>query len=167
MTSARNSKNSKPGSPVPPRGFTLVELMVSVAIALVLLGVGVPSLSSFLRHQGIATASFDVTSMLILARSEAIKRNTDVVVTPISSDWKNGWTVDVTANSVTTTLGRQAAYTGLAIASSVASVTYGSNGRIQGTTIPTFAITGTGTSHSRCVSVSLSGLPNSKTGACS
>lgn len=147
------------------RGFTLTELMITVAIAAILLGIGLPSLSSFMGSQAITTASHDVTSMLVLARSEAIKRNTNVVATPVSGDWKNGWTVDVTVGGVTTTLGRQSAYNGLTITSPVSSVTYGSNGRVQGSTVPTFEITGS--SHTRCVKVTLSGLPNGKTGSCS
>ncbi|HJV85913.1 MAG TPA: GspH/FimT family pseudopilin [Noviherbaspirillum sp.] len=146
-------------------GFTLTELLVTMTISAILLGIGIPSFTSFIGSQGATTASHDVTSMLTLARSEAIKRNTNVVATPVSGDWKNGWTVDVTAGGTTTTLNKQAAYKGLAITSSVTSVTYGSNGRIQGSTVPTFEITGN--SHTRCVKVTLSGLPNSKTGSCS
>lgn len=148
-----------------PGGFTLTELMITVTIAAVLLGIGVPSLSSFMGSQAITTASHDVTAMLVLARSEAIKRNANVVATPVSGDWKNGWTVDVTVGGATTTLGKQSAYNGLTITSPVASVTYGSNGRVQGSTVPTFEITGS--SHTRCVKVTLSGLPNGKTGSCS
>ncbi|HJV80018.1 GspH/FimT family pseudopilin [Noviherbaspirillum sp.] len=146
-------------------GFTLTELMITVAIAAILLGIGLPSLSSFMGSQAITTASHDVTAMLVLARSEAIKRNANVVATPVSGDWKNGWTVDVTIGGATTTLGKQSAYNGLTITSPVSSVTYGSNGRVQGLTVPTFEITGG--SHTRCVKVTLSGLPNGKTGSCS
>ncbi len=146
-------------------GFTLTELLVTLTISAILLGIGVPSFVSFIGGQAATTASHDVTSMLILARSEAIKRNTDVVATPVSGDWKNGWTVDVTSGGTTTTISKQAAYKGLTITSSATSVTYGSNGRVQGSTVPTFEIAGN--SRTRCVKVTLSGLPNGTTGSCS
>lgn len=165
MTSARLPK---PDRIAPVRdgvqGFTLIEMMVTVAIAAILLGIGVPSLSSFIRSQSVKTASFDVTSALVFARSEAIKRNADVVITPVSSDWKNGWTVTVSMNGNTSTLGRQSEYKNLSIATAASSITYRANGRIAGAVMPRFEITGDASK--RCVSVSLSGLPSSKTGAC-
>lgn len=161
MTSTAHSGKST----IRHSGFTLVELLVTLSIAAVMMSIGMPSLVDFIKNQAVGTASFDVTSTLVMARSEAIKRNTNVVVTPTTSNWKDGWAVTVTSGGTTTTLGRQAAYSSaVAITSSVTSVTYGGNGRVQGTTVPTFAISGS--SRARCVSVSLSGLPNSKTGAC-
>lgn len=147
------------------RGFTLIELIVTLSITAVLLGIGIPSFVSFIRGQAVKTASFDITSMLVFARSEAIKRNTTVLVTPESGDWAKGWTTTTTApDGTTATLAKQAAFSGLTVTTSATSVTYGSNGRVQGTTPPSFEITGS--SNTRCVSVSLSGLPNSKTGSC-
>jgi len=70
--------------PTRSRGFTLTELMVKVTIAAILLAIGIPSFRSFILGQRVKTASFDTVYTLTLARSEAIKRNSDVVITPAS-----------------------------------------------------------------------------------
>jgi type IV fimbrial biogenesis protein FimT len=166
MKSPRILTFSDARPPARMRGVTLIELIVTLAISAVLLGIGVPSFVSFIRNQAVKTASFDITSMLIFARSEAIKRNADVVITPTSGNWAYGWAVTTTSGGATTTLSAQSAFSGLTITASIASLSYGSNGRVQGTTQPSFQISGNGSTDTRCVSVSLSGLPNSKTGSC-
>jgi type IV fimbrial biogenesis protein FimT len=55
-------------------GFTLVELMVTIAIAAILLGLGVPSFRTLIENNRIAAASNDIVTALQFARSEAVKR---------------------------------------------------------------------------------------------
>ncbi|QDZ27210.1 GspH/FimT family pseudopilin [Noviherbaspirillum sp. UKPF54] len=159
-----------PGRPLRAPGFTLVELMITIAISAILLGLAAPSFSSFIKSQTVRTASSDLNAALIFARSEAIKRNSDVVITPASGGWQNGWTVTVTtvagvdSTASTTTLGSQASFSGLTITGPTGGLTYGSDGRLAGTTMPTFQISGSAST--RCVSVGLSGVPMSKTGSC-
>jgi type IV fimbrial biogenesis protein FimT len=141
------------------RGFTLIEMMVTVGIAVILLGIGMPSFTSFIRNQAVKTASFDLSSALVLARSEAIKRNADVVIAAATGGWQNGWTV----TAGTTTLSNREAVSGLTITGPASSVTYLNNGRVQGTA-PEFEISGS--SSNRCIRVTLSGHPNSTKGTC-
>ncbi|KRB67837.1 GspH/FimT family pseudopilin [Noviherbaspirillum sp. Root189] len=145
-------------------GFTLPELLVTVAITGVLLGIAVPSFSEFIKGMAVRSASFDLYSALTLARSEAIKRNREVVLTPATDGWKNGWTVTVTVSGTTTVLSKQAALSGLTVAGPSAEFTYRSDGRVDGST-PQFEITGSNAI--RCVTVDLSGLPSTRTGTCS
>lgn len=150
-----------------PRGFTMIELMVVITVVAVLAAVATPSFSKFLIGQRVKTASFDLASSLLLARSEAIKRNTNVTIAPTdASGWVGGWKVTFTAASGTVTLSEQTAYAGLTIAgpASPASVIYtGSSGRPNaGKT--TFLVSGADAV--RCVTVDLSGTTSTKTGAC-
>lgn len=147
------------------RGFSLIELMVVVVLVAILLTIGIPSFSNFVVGQRVKTAAFDLASTLLLARSEAIKRNADVTVAPkVAADgWVGGWTVTVGA----TTVSEQAAYGGsIAITnpSIPATVVYqGASGRpAAGKT----AFTLSGGSSTRCVTVDLSGMTSTKTGAC-
>jgi type IV fimbrial biogenesis protein FimT len=60
------------------RGFTLMELMVVLSIAAVVVGIGAPSLTQFLKNNRLTNTANDVLSGMVKARSEAIKLQTDV-----------------------------------------------------------------------------------------
>lgn len=66
-------------------GFTLLELMVGVAVAGILLTVGIPSFSSSAKQNQAATDASNLLTVLTLARSEAITRDRTVTLC-ISSD---------------------------------------------------------------------------------
>jgi type IV fimbrial biogenesis protein FimT len=57
------------------RGFTLTELMVTVAIASILVAMAVPSFRGLTISNALTTAANDVVGALNLAKTEAIKRN--------------------------------------------------------------------------------------------
>ena len=139
----------------------MAELLVTIGISVILLGVGVPSFTSYIANSKIRSASTDIIFAITFARSEAIKRNTTVVMEPVSSGWQNGWTIKTGSS----TLAQQNAYSSITI-TGPATLTYGNDGRLSGTTAPTFQISGSSGSTSKCVSVNLSGLPSSKAGSC-
>jgi type IV fimbrial biogenesis protein FimT len=61
-------------------GFTLLELMVVLAIAGVLFAVGIPAMGNFVRNSRITGAANDVMAALHFTRSEAIKRRLPVTL---------------------------------------------------------------------------------------
>ena len=86
------------------RGFSLIELMVALAIASILLGLAVPSLRGLLGESRISAVTNDFVYALQLSRSEAIKRAAPVVMcassNPLSappacsaSAYQSGWVV--------------------------------------------------------------------------
>lgn len=88
-------------------GFTLVELMITLAIAAILLTMAVPSFSSFVRGNRATTQTNDLIATLQLARGEAIKSNRRVSIcmssdqsTCSGTNWASGWIVftDTDAN---------------------------------------------------------------------
>lgn len=142
-------------------GVTLVELMVTLAIVIIVAGIGIPSFTSYTASQKLRTASTELSSTLLFARSEAIKRNGDVVITPSADGWHKGWTVTAGA----TTLRSQESMSAVSITTDADSLTYGNSGRLRETATPSFEISaGDG---ARCISVNLSGMPSTKKGACS
>jgi type IV fimbrial biogenesis protein FimT len=64
------------------RGFTLIELMVAIAILAILLGVGIPSFANIIIATRVKNAGIDLHTSLMAARSAAITRNTTVTITP-------------------------------------------------------------------------------------
>ena len=62
------------------RGFTLVELLVVMAISAILIAAAVPSFQSLIASSRASSASGTLLSNLEFARSEAIRRNQDVTV---------------------------------------------------------------------------------------
>jgi len=85
-------------------GFTLIELMVTLAVFGVVISIALPSLSIFLESNQRAAQVNTLVSALNLARSEAVKRNNDVTLCTRNDagtacdavkDWDNGWIVFV------------------------------------------------------------------------
>jgi type IV fimbrial biogenesis protein FimT len=78
-------------------GFTLIELMVTVAILAILLAVGVPSFRSMVENNRIRAVGNDLVVALQFARSEAIKRGASVTLcssddqASCSGAWTDGW----------------------------------------------------------------------------
>jgi type IV fimbrial biogenesis protein FimT len=124
------------------KGFTLIELMITVAIISVTMGIGLPSFQSIIASARLTSTTNAMVSALQLARVEALKQHKTVVIRKKSTDWKNGWnvfvddkvlnnTIDadepilvVTAfDSVNTTVTVQATYTNF--------VSYNANGRVN------------------------------------
>ena len=76
-------------------GFTLLELMITIAIAAVLAGIAIPSFKSSISSNRLTTNANELVTALNLARSEAVKRGQQVVVRRNGTNWENGWTVFV------------------------------------------------------------------------
>lgn len=71
-----------------PMGFSLVELMIGIAVLAIVLTVGLPSLTTWVQNTQVRTASENIYAGLQLARAEALKRNTNVrfqLVTTLTS----------------------------------------------------------------------------------
>lgn len=81
-------------------GFTLVELMITLAVLVVLLAVAVPSMQEFTANNQLATTKSNFASALALARTEAAKRGRLVVLQALGSgpggnEFANGWEIAV------------------------------------------------------------------------
>lgn len=134
-----------------------------MVIAGILATIAIPSFQSLTQSQRAKNASFELFASLNLARSEAIKRNANVTVTPVSGSWHEGW--DISASGVPS-IRSQKAIKGIVISGGPASVVYAKTGR---TATASFQIdvSATATANARCIKIELSGMPRSTKGACS
>ena len=134
-----------------------------VVIAGILATIAVPSFQSITQSQRAKNASFELYASLNLARSEAIKRNTDVTVTPVAGNWQDGW--DISASGVPS-IRSQRAIKGIVVSGGPASVVYAKNGRTAAASFQV-DVSATATANVRCIKIELSGMPRSIKGACS
>jgi len=82
------------------RGFTLIELMVTISIMAILLMIAVPSFQNATLGSKLSSFANNLVSSAHLARSEAIKRNAAVELCVsnngeecASGGWEQGWIV--------------------------------------------------------------------------
>lgn len=81
------------------KGFTLLELMVAIAVFAVLLAVGVPSFIQIIRNNRITAQANELISALNVARIESIKRgipvsvcsSTNAAACAADTNWATGW----------------------------------------------------------------------------
>src|SRR5450830_1885053 len=77
------------------QGFTMAELLIVLAIVGILASLAAPSFSQFIKSQRIKSMATDLNASLSLARSEAVKRNKNVTLSPDvgTGFWQNGWQI--------------------------------------------------------------------------
>lgn len=157
------------------KGFSLIELLVSLSILLVIIAVGVPSMKSFLDDGSVSTAATDFLGDVYVARANAVKLNCDVTLSPNSS-WQNGWSITYSAASSTdltcassggtpVTVKTHGAVAGSVVAGQTGSASYvfGGDGRASGPSAGVaFNASNTASVKERCVTIGPSGKPSTK-----
>ncbi len=147
-------------------GFTLLELLVTIAIVAVIAGIAAPSFQNMMATQRVRSATGDLVSALNFARSEAVKRNRVVTVSPGAS-WAAGWSITYVDNGGNTqTLQSHGGFDGLTVAGNTA-ISFRADGRRNSANVQIEIAPPSGSGAKKhCLSVSPTGKPESKAGAC-
>ncbi len=136
----------------PQAGFTLLELITAMAVAAVLITIGIPSFASFTTNQRVKTTAFEMVVLLNYARSEAIKRNQPVSLQAAGSTW----TLEVDSELRTLTIPAS-----VDIDSGVDNVTFMPDGRSTSAVVFTVCdVDGSEAVTRRTVRLDVSGRPN-------
>lgn len=155
--------------PARTAGFTLLELMMTLAVFAIITIVAIPNFQDYMLQNRVKTGAQELFSSLIYARSEAVKLDARVYVTPADADaWQQGWIV--TSNEDRTyaecesgeddCLRLQEPLSGLAVTSDDGEVVYRANGRTEASTEFRFCPEGSNAAiQERRVTTELSGMP--------
>ena len=82
-------------------GFSLVEVLVALALAAILLGVAMPNLQPLIARWQLRTATADLQNAIDLTRSQAIGRGRIVLLAPLDPAgvaWEQGWSIFADSN---------------------------------------------------------------------
>lgn len=68
-------------------GFTLIELMITIALLAIVIGIAVPNFAGLIRNNQLEAQTQSLNSLLQFARGEAVVRRTPVDVTNNNNVW--------------------------------------------------------------------------------
>jgi type IV fimbrial biogenesis protein FimT len=89
-------RNNTPLAPPEHRGFTLIELMLTLALAAVIMSLAIPAMGSFSKNGRLTANANDLVHSYQVARTEAIKSQKNIVVcasnspSTLAADCSNG-----------------------------------------------------------------------------
>ncbi|WP_044872175.1 GspH/FimT family pseudopilin [Pseudomonas sp. LFM046] len=158
-------------------GFTVIELMITLVVVAILLGIAVPSFTNATLGSKLRSQASDLVGGVALARSEAIKRNQAVTLCASSNGttcatsggWQQGWIVRSSTGTVLQS--HPAAPSGFLITASAHSIAFQPSGAASvSTVLKVCRASPTVGAEERSVSISLTGRTSvSKTteGTCS
>ncbi|MFZ5654843.1 MAG: GspH/FimT family pseudopilin [Pseudomonadota bacterium] len=187
--------DSSPCTSPAPRaaGFTLIEMMVTLTLLAILIALVAPSFQGVLRDSRAAALANALVGSLMLARSEAVKRNAPVVLcrsntgtSCAGSEWEDGWilwadmdrddTLDPDDGDGIPEPGEemilqaqeplQGRFDLSTTDSSITSITYRPDGSVAAATAFELAAPGGDTEHGRCIEIDVTGRPRVTKGAC-
>lgn len=125
-------------------GFTLIELMIGIAIVGILIMVGLPTFGIWIQNLQVRTGAEGVLNGLQVARTEAVRRNVNVQFT-LAALPQTGWTVTIpgTGEIIQNRSGQEGSANAIVTVTpgGASTVTFNGLGRVVGNADATASIT--------------------------
>ncbi|MDR7067685.1 type IV fimbrial biogenesis protein FimT [Pseudoxanthomonas japonensis] len=167
----------------PAAGFTLIELVVTLAVAAIIAAIAVPAMQSLINSGRLNSMAEELTTAMQLARSEAIRRATTVTMCGSANgttcangtDW-NRWIIvgrdnaasDAAGAEVITVIRDSVMPAGMSLTGPAAGVHFNPSGLLNAeTTVSACLPNATVSQNQRVVTVLISGSARSSKGSCS
>lgn len=154
------------------RGFTLVELLVTVVVLGILTAIAVPGFQSWIQSSRTLTVTDELNTAIQLARSEALKRRKNVIICRANAafnacedgaDWSSGWlTREVSGQMIRV----WEAPAGTTVSGPAAGITFRSNGLSSAAGNFEVQNGGCADSKKRTIAVSATGNTTASQGTC-
>lgn len=159
-------------------GFTLIELMVAVAVVGVVVAIGMPSFGELLKNNRMVTQANTIIASLHQARSETINRGISVRIEPLvaGTDWSAGWQLRIDGSNpsdndfdddVDIVIRSYEALKQSTLTSTVDNIIYLPDGSVSAAAVLTLIADKCTREHKRIISIKLSGFiwldPNDRT----
>ena len=159
-------------------GFTLIELMVAIAVVGVVVAIGMPSFGELLKNNRMVTQANAIIASLQQARSETINRGVSVRIEPLvaGTDWSAGWQLRIDGSNPSDNDFTDAedivirSYEALkqsTLTSTVDNIIYLPDGSVSAAAVLTLIADKCTREHKRVISIKLSGFvwldPNDRT----
>lgn len=140
------------------RGFTLIELMVTIAVLAIIISLGIPMYGQFTQGAGLSSRTSELVSSIHLARSEAVTRRAPIRMEAIDGDWTLGW--EIYDDSLATPMLRQTDLRSsdvnydIAEVGNLTVVTFDGQGRVSDLARFTICLRGAGNTNGRLLTLS-------------
>lgn len=153
------------------KGFTLIELMVTIAVLAIVISMAAPSFAGMLQDHRISTLSAELQGALQLARSESVKRkervevcrsNTGATACANGGSWEGGWLIRTSTEVIKVWDPAQ----GVSISGPAAGLTFLSNGMVEAAGSFTVDYSGCTGQKRRTISVNRTGSSTLAKGSC-
>lgn len=139
--------------------------MIVIAILAIMASLAAPSMTKLIANQRLRSVATDLHLTLVKARSEAIKRNGDVTVSPVGGNWTAGWAIVNPEDPTGPALDVRGPSPSVSVSTTATQVVYRGTGRAAPAAGVSFVFTSTATDAARCLSIDPSGRPYLKEGS--
>ncbi len=81
------------------KGFTLMELLTTLAVMAIIGSIAIPSFASLVQRQRLDSARQQLMGALMLTRQQAVAQGRSIVLSRSGDSWSNGWAMIVDDNN--------------------------------------------------------------------